>query len=168
SDQPAKLHDDNGHGNDADGVDDSNPALAKKSGDSSDTTDDSDQPAKLHDDNGHGNDADGVDDSNPALAKSDASSADMEENFASNDMLFGNDSENGASSQAGHDWLDATETSFAEYSPQNFNLGNWMDAVDSDFSQGDSSYSGLMQESGQEQGGSSSLLEFEALETVDG
>ncbi len=50
----AKDHEDNGHGNDADGVDESNPG---QGGDM--------DKAKDHDDNGHGNDADGVDESNP-------------------------------------------------------------------------------------------------------
>jgi len=77
-------HDDNGHGNDADGVDESNPGqgvggpTGENNGTSVDTGNSGDNGnsggngnsgdngnTTEHDDNGHGNDADGVDESNP-------------------------------------------------------------------------------------------------------
>jgi len=87
-----KEHDDKGHGNDVDGVDEDNPALAKKEGEpDSKKEKESDEEAddkgpkdkKEHDDKGHGNDEDGVDEDNPAHAKKE-SDGDEEPNVLGN------------------------------------------------------------------------------------
>jgi hypothetical protein len=76
SDTPVKVKDDNGHGNDADGVDESNPSKGKGGPNAeksesaeSDGASDEEESTKKNEggdkDRGHGNDDDGVDEDNP-------------------------------------------------------------------------------------------------------
>ena len=97
----------NGHGNDADGVDDSNPGQ----GHAHDSDDGN---------NGHGNDADGVDDSNPGQG--------------SHNIVVDNDMPAMMDNSAGNGWTDMVESDEAMMSVDADNSSDeaWTDAVEED------------------------------------
>ncbi|MBF0380794.1 MAG: hypothetical protein HQL69_07240, partial [Magnetococcales bacterium] len=130
-----------GHGNDDDGVDEDNPAYAKKA--------DEDQDEAGQDD-GFGLGA-------------------MEEDFASGGMLSGGDAL-GGSSQDGVSWTQAVESDDYQESDSSSSQNDWTSHIESDDDGSDSGdeYNKLTNEDGGENGlGDDDLLSFENLENFD-
>ncbi|MBF0148101.1 MAG: hypothetical protein HQL84_14640, partial [Magnetococcales bacterium] len=153
-------HDDRGHGNDADGIDDDNPALAKKESDS-----DQKISERQHDDRGHGNDADGIDDDNPAYLK-DLGQAPDEGNL----LTFSNESVLTSSTpdNAGQSWMEMVDNEEGASAGSEMQHGDWLSQVEQD-GQGSAleDYQSTEEANSQETA-ASDALDFEAMGTFDG
>ncbi|MBF0612171.1 MAG: hypothetical protein HQL55_13705, partial [Magnetococcales bacterium] len=148
-----------GHGNDADGVDEDNPATARQEA--------SDDLTREHEDRGHGNDVDGLDGDNPAYIKgtSGASWGDEEDLMAlsENKSVFsGDDTANGTS------WLSATDDDQQGMTSSASQSGDWMSHVEDDQGNQQQSYQNLTEEENNQQEGYGSLPDFSSLDSLEG